>query len=64
MDLKGVGYLISTVSVLLLGWAAWPKPDEPAWKAVAILAGMSASVLGMLIRYLAHRKEKVGLSGR
>ena len=39
MDLKGLGYLISSVSVILLGVVAWPGPDEPNWHAVAVLLG-------------------------
>ena len=29
MDLKGIGYLISTISVFFLGIVAWPKPEDP-----------------------------------
>ena len=36
MDLKGLGYLISTISVFFLGIVAWPSPDEPQWKAWAV----------------------------
>jgi hypothetical protein len=58
MDLKGLGYLISTVSVLFLGIVAWPAPDEPRWKAWAIAIGMATSVLGMGVRFLSHRKDR------
>ena len=58
MDLKGLGYLISTVSVVLLGIVAWPAPDEPRWKASAVLIGMATSVLGMSVRYLSHRGDR------
>jgi hypothetical protein len=61
MDLKGLGYLISTVSVLLLGIVAWPKPDEPQWRAFVLILGMAASVAGMGVRFLAHRKEKAAI---
>ena len=60
--MKGLGYLVSIVSVLLLGAVAWPKPDEPAWKQAALLAGMAASIAGMGLRYLSHRKEKAALA--
>jgi uncharacterized membrane protein YhhN len=56
--MKGLGYLVSTVSVLLLGVIAWPKPDEPRWKAVVLLAGMAASVIGMFLRFLSHRRQE------
>jgi uncharacterized membrane protein YhhN len=56
--LKGLGYLISTVSVLLLGAAAWPKPGDPPIQALLVGGGMAASILGMFVRYLSHRKDK------
>ena len=60
--MKGLGYLISTLSVILLGAVAWPKPDEPAWKAGTLVAGIVASIVGMLLRYLSHRKEKAAIA--
>ena len=58
MDLKGPGYLISSVSVVLLGVVAWPAPDEPAWHAVAVLLGMVLSIFGMGVRFMSHRKDR------
>lgn len=58
MDLKGLGYFISTISVLLLGVVAWPGPGEPRWKAIVLAAGMAASILGMGVRWLSHRKDR------
>ena len=60
--MKGFGYLISTVSVVLLGLVAWPKPDEPTWKAAVLVAGMTASIVGMALRFLAHRKEQAAIA--
>lgn len=62
MDLKGLGYWISTVSVLLLGAIAWPRPDEPQWKVIVLVLGMAASVLGMGARFISHRKEKAAIA--
>ena len=62
MDLKGLGYIVSTVSVILLGIVAWPKPDEPQWKALILAMGMLASVAGMGLRWLSHRKEKAAIA--
>lgn len=59
--MKSLGYLVSVISVLMLGTVAWPKTEEPRWKAAALALGMSASIVGMLLRYLAHRKEKAAL---
>ena len=58
IDWKGFGYLVSIVSVFLLGALAWPKAGDPRWHLPALIAGMAASVLGMGIRYLAHRREQ------
>ena len=57
MDLKAVGYLISTLSVFLLGLVAWPSPGEPRWKALAVIIGMAASIVGMAVRFMAHAKD-------
>ncbi len=58
MDWKGLGYLISIISVLLIGVVAWPKPDEPQWHGYLLIAGMATSIIGMGFRYIAHRKEQ------
>ena len=60
--MKGLGYLISTLSVLLLGIVAWPKPDQPNWKAAVLICGMTASIIGMFLRFLSHRKEKAAIA--
>ena len=58
MDLKGLGYLISSVSVAFLGVVAWPAPDEPQWKAWAVAIGMATSILGMGVRFLSHLQDR------
>lgn len=58
MDLQGLGYLISSVSVAFLGAVAWPGPDEPQWQAWAVALGMATSILGMGIRFLSHLRDK------
>ncbi len=60
--MKSLGYLISIGSVVLLGMVAWPKPEEPKWKAAVLVAGMSASIGGMILRYLSHRKEQAAIA--
>jgi hypothetical protein len=58
--LKSLGYLISTISVLLLGWTAWPGAEKAGLVGV-LAAGMAASVLGMGCRwysYVLERKAK------
>ena len=56
--MKSLGYLISTLSVFMLGAVAWPKPGEPRLMMWLVLGGMAASILGMFLRYLSHRKDK------
>jgi hypothetical protein len=58
MDLQGLGYLISSVSVGFLGAVAWPGPNEPQWHAWAVALGMALSILGMGVRFLSHLKDK------
>lgn len=56
--MKALGYLVSIVSVFLLGAVAWPKPGDPPQETWLLLGGMAASVIGMFLRYLSHRKDK------
>jgi hypothetical protein len=58
LDWKGLGYLVSIVSVLLLGAVAWPKLGEPAWHQAVLIAGMATSMLGMGFRYKAHVDQR------
>ena len=57
-DWKGAGYLVSIVSVLLLGAIAWPTATEPRWHQPVLLAGVATSILGMAFRYKAHRDQQ------
>ena len=58
MDLKGLGYLVSTISVFFLGIVAWPGPGDPGWHAPAVLVGMLLSIMGMGVRFLSHRQDR------
>jgi len=58
LDWKGLGYLVSIVSVLVLGAVAWPKPEDPHWHMAALVAGMATSIIGMGFRYKAHRDQQ------
>ena len=49
--LKSMGYLVSILSVLLLGAVAWESvADDPAMRACLIL-GILTSVIGMGLRW-------------
>jgi hypothetical protein len=58
LDFKAAGYLVSIVSVFLLGAVAWPSRSEPDWHKLVLIAGMATSILGMGLRYLAHLKQR------
>jgi len=57
IDWKGLGYLVSIVSVFLLGAIAWPTQTEPRWHMPVLVAGMATSICGMGFRYLAHLQQ-------
>ena len=58
IDWKGLGYLTSILSVFLLGAVAWPKPEDPKWHMIVLLAGMATSILGMAFRYKSHLDQQ------
>ena len=65
--LKGLGYLVSTFSVILLGIVAWKGAREEPLLLVCLIAGMAASVVGMGLRWLSHRlseKEKQAIDAK
>ena len=55
---RALGYLVSIVSVFLLGAIAWPKPEDPRWHLPVLIAGMATSILGMAFRYKAHLDQQ------
>lgn len=57
-DWKLIGYALSSVSVGLLGAAAWPGADRNWWHMPALYAGMLLSVFGMASRYVSHRIDQ------
>jgi hypothetical protein len=56
--LKGVGYAISTLSVILLGIVSWKNASEQPLIFACLLAGMAASIVGMLLRWISHRMQQ------
>lgn len=58
IDWKGLGYLVSILSVFLLGAIAWPKPGDPAWHLPVLIIGMAVSILGMALRYKSHLDQQ------
>ncbi len=48
---KSIGYVISTISVALLGIVAWEAADE-GWMRLLVILGVLASIVGMALRWL------------
>ena len=55
--IKTTGYLVSSVSVALLGGAAWPGAEERGLVPVLVL-GMAASIGGMDMRWWSYEVER------
>lgn len=55
--LKTFGYLVSTLSVLLLGYASWEGASKHVATLLALTAGMAASIAGMAMRWLTYVME-------
>lgn len=58
LDWKGLGYLISIASVLLLGAIAWPQSEDAGWHLPVLIFGMATSIIGMACRYKAHLDQQ------
>ena len=56
--LKTTGYIVSSISVALLGIVSWDSAKSKPLMLAALLIGMAFSILGMLLRWLSYRREK------
>lgn len=56
--MKGFGYLVSILSVLLLGTAAWKGASQEPLLLLCLIAGMATSVIGMALRYYSYRRDE------
>jgi hypothetical protein len=56
--LKAVGYLISSVSVVLLGIVSWKSASEHPLTSACLVLGMLTSVGGMVCRWLSFRADE------
>jgi hypothetical protein len=56
--LKTMGYIISTLSVVLLGVVSWKAAAQDPILLDCLIAGMLLSAAGMLLRWLAYRAEQ------
>jgi membrane protein DedA with SNARE-associated domain len=55
---KGFGYLVSTISVLLLGAAAYQGASEEPLLLLCLIAGMVTSITGMWLRYFSYKRDE------
>lgn len=59
--MQGFGYILSIISVILLGAVAAWDGLGPEWMKYACLAlGILLSIAGMVLRWLHHRHERQG----
>lgn len=56
--IKTSGYLVSTVSVVLLGIVSWKSAQANPLMAVCLIGGMLASVAGMFLRWLSYQLDE------
>jgi hypothetical protein len=56
--LKGIGYLISTGSVILLAIVSWSSASESPALTAYLIGGAALSIVGMFCRWLTYQIEK------
>lgn len=56
--IKTTGYLVSTVSVILLGIVSWKAASEQPVLMICLIVGMLASVVGMLLRWISYQVQE------
>jgi len=56
--IKTAGYLVSTLSVLLLGIVSWKSASEHPMLMACLVGGMLASMLGMLLRWISYQVQE------
>ena len=61
--LKTFGYVISTVSVVLLALVSWPKAKDTPLLLACLIGGAVASIIGMACRWLSYEIEQRRKSG-
>lgn len=56
--IKTAGYLVSTMSVLSLGVVSWKSASHNALLLICLIAGMAASIIGMLLRWISYQVQE------
>jgi hypothetical protein len=58
LPLKPAGYVVSIVSVFLLGGVAWKSASSDPLMLACLIGGMATSITGMLLRWLSYAREQ------
>lgn len=56
--IKTTGYVVSTLSVILLAIVSWKAASEQPILVACLVGGMLASMLGMLLRWISYQLQK------
>lgn len=56
--IKTSGYLISSVSVMVLGAVAWKSASKDPVLLACLIVGMLLSVIGMICRWISYQMEE------
>jgi hypothetical protein len=64
LAIKSIGYLISSGSVLLLGLVSWSGLEGKPGLRACLIAGMAASVVGMVFRWFSYWRDHVQKAGK
>jgi hypothetical protein len=56
--IKTTGYLVSTLSVILLGIVSWKAAQESPVLMACLIGGVVASILGMVLRWTSYQLDK------
>lgn len=56
--MKGFGYLVSILSVFLLGAGAFKSASQEPFLLLCLIAGMTTSIIGMGLRYWSFRRDR------
>jgi hypothetical protein len=63
VNVKSLGYSISIVSVILLAIPTVSRASEEPLLFACLLGGMVASVIGMILRWASHARDKRARQG-
>jgi len=58
LAIKTLGYIVSGISVILLGIVSWESAGKHQFLALCLFGGMLASIIGMVLRWVSYRIEE------